>query len=326
MEKETEHLLGVDVGNTKTVYALAKSDGTVIAKFRGPGANHQETGAAEMTRRLQEGVTAVTGAAGIELGDLAAIYYGAAGADSQKDFDIMRPAMAAVGEAPFDFENDCWIALYSGTLGGPGMAVTCGTGNTNCAANARGEKMRIGGLDENLGDVLGAHAIARYATNAAVRSDDGRSEPTILARMIPEALEVKETADLIAEELSSERVTTIVRTFFDAARKGDGKSLDICWMLVKEVLSIVEQFNNGLFKKERFRLVLEGSVFKQKYEPLMTMLELALKQKYEVDIFIPPWDPVVGALVMAFQTAGIALEKMIIERITQTYEHAEWIE
>jgi len=323
---EIKNLIGVDVGNTKTVYALARTDGTVIAKYFGPGANHQETGAAEMTRRLQEGVTAVTGAAGIELGDLAAIYYGAAGADSQKDFDIMRPAMAAVVEAPFDFENDCWIALYSGTLGGPGMAVTCGTGNTNCAANARGEKMRIGGLDENLGDVLGAHAIARYAASAAVRSDDGRGEPTILARMIPEALGVKQTADLIAEEMSSERVATIVRLFFKAAQKGDGKSLDICWMLVKEVLSIVEQFNNGLFKKERFRLVLEGSVFKQKYEPLMTMLELALKQKYEVDIFIPPWDPVVGALVMAFQTAGIALEKMIIERITQTYEHAEWIE
>lgn len=321
-----KYILGVDVGNTKTVYALAQHDGTVIAKRRGPGANHQEIGAQEMTARLQRGISALLAAVHVESQDVAAVYYGAAGADSQKDFDIMRPAMSAAVEAPFDFDNDCWIALYSGTLGGPGMAVTCGTGNTNCAVNARGEKMRIGGLDEYLGDVLGAHAIARYAASAAVRSDDGRGEPTILAGMIPQALDVKETADLIAEEMSSERVTKIVRLFFEAAQKGDGKSLDICWMLVKEVLSIVAQFYNGLFKKERFRLVLEGSVFKQKYEPLMTMLELALKQKYEVDIFIPPWDPVVGALVMAFQTAGMAQEKMIVERITQTYEHAEWIE
>jgi len=187
ISKLKEYLLGVDLGNTKTVYALAKSDGTVLAIHRGPGANHQEIGAEEMTARLRNGISVVLETARLEPTDLAAVYYGAAGADSEKDFDIMRPAMAAVVDAPFDFDNDCWIALYSGTLGGPGMVVTCGTGNTNCAINAQSEKMRIGGLDENLGDVLGAHAIARYAASAAVRSDDGRGEPTILARMIPEA-------------------------------------------------------------------------------------------------------------------------------------------
>jgi len=137
---------------------------------------------------------------------------------------------------------------------------------------------------------------------------------------------VKQTADLIAEEMTSERVATIVRLFFKAAQKGDGKSLEMCWGLVKEVLAIVEEFYNGLFKGEAFRLVLEGSVFKQKYEPLMTMLELALGQKYDVDIFIPPWDPVVGAVIMAFQTVGMELKKDIVERITQTYKQAEWIE
>lgn len=325
-QKREGCLLGVDLGNTKTVYALAKSDGMVIAKIRAPGANHQEIGADEMTRRLRDGITRVIRAAGLRATDLAGVYFGAAGADTKRDFEVMRPAMAAAVAVPFEFDNDCWIALYSGTLGGPGMMVTCGTGNTNCAVNTRGEKLRIGGLDDMLGDMLGARVIARYAASAAVRSDDGRGEPTILAAMIPKALGLAETAEIIALEMTSERVATVVGTFFAAAQEGDGKSLDICWMLVKETLAIVGEFYNRLFVGEDFRLVLEGSVFKQKYEPFMTMLHLALRQKYDAEIVVPPWDPVIGALILAFRMAGIDPAQDTVHRMTTSYTSKEWLQ
>ncbi len=322
-----KYLLGVDIGNTKTVYALVRSDGEVLQKYRGPGANYQEIGAAKMTQRVRAALKQLTRAAGVNIDDLAAIYYGAAGADTPADFDIMRPAFAkAAPGVAFDFENDGWIALHCGTAGGPGMVVTCGTGNTNCAVNAAGESMRIGGLEDFLGDVLGAHSIARYAVRAAVRSEDGRDEPTILTRMIPGALGVRSNADIINLEMNSERVKIIIRTFFKAAQQGDGRSLEICWMLVKEVLKIVREFYNGLFREEdAFTLVLEGTVFKQKYQPFMQMLELALRQRYKAEIVVPGVDPVVGAVFLAFKTAGLSLDDAIVNKITQTYKSKEWL-
>ncbi len=322
-----KYLLGVDIGNTKTVYALVRGDGTVLQKYRGPGANYQEIGAGEMTRRVREALALATQAANITVDDLRAIYYGAAGADTPTDFDIMRPAFAqAAPGVDFDFENDGWIALHCGTAGGPGMVVTCGTGNTNCAVNSAGETMRIGGLEDFLGDVLGAHSIARYAVRAAVRSEDGRDEPTILTRMIPDTLGVQNNADIINLEMTGERIAAIIQTFFKAAQQGDGRSLEICWMLVKEVLKIVREFYNGLFRRESaFKLVLEGTVFKQKYQPFMNMLELALKQRYNAEIVVPEVDPVVGAVFLAFKTAGLPLDDASINRIIQTYKSTEWI-
>ena len=320
------YFIGVDIGNTKTVYTLVHEDGTVLERLRGPGANYQEIGAVEMTSRVRDAIFKLTRAAGISMEEIAAVYYGAAGADTPADFEVMRPALAeATPGAAFDFDNDCWIALYSGTKGGPGMVVTCGTGNTNCAANARDEKMRIGGLDEMLGDYLGAYSIAKYAASAAIRSEDGRDEPTILQSMLPEALGIASTADLIAMEVGPDHVTTIVKTFFKAAQAGDGKSLEMCWSLVKETLKIVREFSNGLFLDEPFTLVLEGSVFKQKYEPFMNMLKLALDQKYDVKIVVPEWDPVVGAIFLSFKTAGLSLEPAIVHRIIETYSNVEWL-
>ena len=324
--QSAKYFVGVDIGNTKTVYALVHEDGTVLQKFRGPGANYQEIGAEEMTRRVREAMLLITQAAGISVTDISAIYYGAAGADTPADFEIMRPALAeATPGVAFEFDNDCWIALHSGTKGGPGMVVTCGTGNTNCAMNAVDEKMRIGGLEEMLGDVLGAFAIARYAVSAAMRSEDGRDEPTILTSMLPKAMDIASNADFITMDINSDRVVTIVQTFFEAARKGDGKSLEICWMLVKETLKIVREFYNGLFQGESFKLVLEGSVFKQKYEPFTKMLELALHQKYDVEIVFPEWDPVVGAIFLAFKSVGVSPESAIVNRIIKTYTTVEWL-
>lgn len=326
MNKTTyKYVLGVDIGNTKTLYALTRSDGTVLHVLRGPGTNYQEIGQDEMVRRLSDGIAALIKGCGMSKHDIVAIYYGAAGADTPTDFQILEKAFVRVApDIPFDFENDGWIALHSGTLGQAGMVVTCGTGNTNFAVNNAGERMRIGGLSEFLGDVLGAYSIAAYAMQAAVRGEDGRDDPTILSTLIPRSLKVKTNADVINLQMTSELVKKIVETFFDAAQQGDGRSLDICWMLVREVLRIVHEFYSGLFQQEKcFKLVLDGTVFRKKYQPLTRMLELALRQKYDVEIIVPDYDPVVGAIFLAFKHAGYPLDKQCAERIVKTYKSVE---
>jgi N-acetylglucosamine kinase-like BadF-type ATPase len=320
-----KHFLGVDIGNTKTLYALAQPDGVVIQKHVGPGTNYQAIGVEEMVDRLSFGLSQILKKTDVSPDEIASIYYGAAGADTPTDFDILEKAFKRVApDVPFNFENDGWIALHSGTRGQAGMVITCGTGNTNFAVNSNGQRMRIGGLNEELGDVLGAYSIAAYAMQAAVRSEDGRDYPSILSSLIPVALNVETNADIINLEMNADLVKTVVETFFRAAQQGDGRALEICWKLVKEVLDIVREFYYGLFQQEKsFRLVLDGTVFRQKYEPISTMLALALHEKYNIEIIVPDYDPVLGALFLAFQHAGISVDEHLSERIIQSYKMLE---
>jgi N-acetylglucosamine kinase-like BadF-type ATPase len=323
--EDKKYVLGVDIGNTKTSYVLVNNDGIVVQFYKGLGANYQSIGENEMVARLSSSVNLMLAKQGISITDLAFIYYGAAGADTPEDFRILKEEFAkAAPGVLFDYENDGWIALHSGTCGKAGMVVTCGTGNTNSAINSAGKKLRIGGLDEHLGDEIGGYALAKAATNAAMRSEDRRDDPTILTSMLPEAIGVKSNAELINFDLDKQLVTKIIKVFFQAAQKGDGVALSICWDMVKEVLKIVREFYYMLFQEEKeFTLVLEGTVFKQKFEPFTNMLELALKQRYNVNIIVPEHDPVVGSVFLAFKGAGITLTDNITDKIISTFNKAK---
>ena len=88
----------------------------------------------------------------------------------------------------------------------------------------------------------------------------------------------------------------------------------------KEILKIVREFYYNLFRAEpSFTLVLEGTVFKQRYQPLTSMLELALNQRYSVDIVIPDYDPVAGAVFLALQKAGVEADSTVSDRVIDTF-------
>ncbi len=320
-----KYFLGIDIGNSKTLYTLADHTGVVKHVYYGKGANYQRIGRENTIKTLQTGISEVIQGAHIRGEDVSFIYYGAAGADSPEDFGVLNEIFQRVAPTiPFDFENDGWISLKSGTIDGVGMVVTCGSGNTNFAMNSFGKTRRIGGLNETLGDVLGASMIATYTCRAAARSADGRDYPTVLTRMIPDALGVDELTDIINLPRSTDVLKTVIRTLFRAVEMGDGKALEIIWSLTKEVLNIVREFYAALFVEDQhFKLVLDGSVFRAKYQPLMAMVDLALHQRYQVDIIVPDWDPVVGALLYAFEKGGMPLTKDMSDRIIQTYQDCE---
>jgi N-acetylglucosamine kinase-like BadF-type ATPase len=312
-----KYFLGVDIGATKTRYALADQTGRVIQVISDPGSSHEFCGLETAGKILKDGLNRITHDNGLSLAELEFVYFGAAGADTQEDFLQLRDLYGKIlPETSFDFENDGLIALKSGTLDGVGMVITCGTGNTNFAANKKGFVKRIGGLTPYAGDVLGAVNIAGMVCSATVRSEDGRDYPSLLARVLPEKLRVPSVKDLSNVPLSPENVQIILEVLFDCASEGDGKSLEITWIMVKETLDIVEQFHAAIFEEgEPFKLVLEGSVFKQQFAPFMRMLKLALENRYRARIIVPDWEPVAGSLLLAFDSSGMALHDSIIQNI-----------
>ncbi len=321
------YLLGVDIGNTKTQYALADTTGNIAATVYDVGASHENLGPDGAQAAITEGIGKTVAAAGIKLEQINYIYYGAAGADTADDFKLLRKVYKKVTpNIPFDFENDGFIALKSGTVDGVGMLITNGTSNTNFAMNSKGELKRIGGLSFHTGDTLGAVNIAMFVCRAAIRGEDGRAYPTVISRLITGAFSLKEVEEIKNIPLFPENIQKVVEIFFEAARMGDGVALELTWMLVKETLHIVDEFHRDLFDHgEKFKLVLDGSVFKQKYQPFMNMLELCLNQRYKdnISIVVPEWDPVLGAVFHAYEKSGHTLTKKISDRMIRTYLEKE---
>jgi N-acetylglucosamine kinase-like BadF-type ATPase len=322
-----DYYLGIDIGNTKTQYTLANEIGCIIGNHVGSGTNHQDIGQEEVFKRLNSGIEALLLKIGnISKDDISFAYFGACGADTPDEFVMLRKLFKnLLGSVPFDFDNDGIIALKNGVELDSGIVVTCGTGNTNFAVNDKGEFGRIGGLADHLGDNLGAAVIARKATYAATRSMDERDFPSILPRRICEALELNEIFDLINyDELDADMVKKINQTFFAVAEEGDGKALELVWEFTKEIIRIMEYFLLRMFSKDKkFRLALDGPVFKSDYKPFMKMINLAVKERYpNAEIVVPEYPPVLGALYFAFEKSN-KLTSKIIEKLKQSYTDQE---
>ena len=112
------HVLGIDVGGTKTVCLLGDDEGRVVASARGPGANLQAVGELELEKVLHtvmEETVAHQGAVP------SAICLGIAGVDRPEDTTVVRSIMSRIGyKARLLVVNDALIALRAGIGDGAG--------------------------------------------------------------------------------------------------------------------------------------------------------------------------------------------------------------
>jgi N-acetylglucosamine kinase-like BadF-type ATPase len=316
-QNNDEVWVGIDIGNTKSEYVACDTAGTVINFAVGPGANHQEVGYTEALSRLRESYSTL-------LPDGRTpnfVFVGAAGADTQHDFEILHTLFSEVfGSAPFAFDNDGLVALKNGLEDQRGLVVTCGTSNTNFAVDGDGRIERIGGLTDHLGDKLGAFAIARAAMSAATRGEDRRDAPTVLTRLLTSEFKVSSMRDLINLPLDSQSVRRVIESLFEATRLGDGRSLALTWDFVEEIIRIIDLFASSMFcDGDPFRVVLDGPVYRAGYTEFLTMIRLAVAERYPAEIVIPDTPPVLGAVFLAFERFGIQLTPQHFSRVRESF-------
>ncbi len=277
-------LLAVDGGASKTDVVVVATDGTVLGRARGPASNHQMVGMAAMVDNLAatvaEAVAAVAGVAGTE-GPVAPYgVYCLAGVDLPVDEEKVGAAVQAAGwTVRCDVRNDAFAVLRTGATGPFGVGVVCGTG-LNCVGIGPGNHtVRFPSLGELSGDVTpGGAWLGVRGLGLALRAGDGRGEPTVLSRLVPEHLGL-DTPEAVLEavytgELPFARLVALARVVLEAAEIGDGPSRSAVDELVGEVVAMAVAalarlellsepaevvVGGGIFENRRFfGLVLEG--------------------------------------------------------------------
>jgi len=181
--------LGFDGGGTKTDCVLLSADGAIAGEGHGGPANPLRSGFDSTFSSLRDAASKALAVAAISPNQITGVCAGLAGAGRAA---VVRPCTAFL---TVEFPNaavhlipDYEIALEAAVGTGPGVVLIGGTGSSAFGRNALGETARSGGYGPWIGDEGSAFEIGRRAVAAVARTRDLDAPATLLAEMIPAAL------------------------------------------------------------------------------------------------------------------------------------------
>jgi N-acetylglucosamine kinase len=188
------HVLGIDVGGTKTVCLLADEDGRILGEGLGPGGNLLASGEEELERVLRYVIDAAIDGRPIVVD---AICLGVAGVDREDETRTVRDLVARIGyRSRIVVVNDALIALVAGAGDAPGIVIIAGTGSIAYGRNAHNVAARAGGWGHIIGDEGSGYWIGREALAAVVRASDGRGPATQLTEAVIRHFELDDLVGL----------------------------------------------------------------------------------------------------------------------------------
>ena len=318
------YLLGVDAGATKT-YCLVSDERGSITGFGSAGTGNYEAFGLESA--MKEIDTAISGAfkeANIERADIGCFCL--AGADFPEDFEMLKKAVENLKRVDrVIIKNDSLAALRAG-LGDDkyGVVVIMGTGTNAAGIDKRGRETRLFGEGFVFGDWGGAGDIAREALHRVFRDFDGRGERTILSQMVLEFFNksdfVSLAKDLYYGRIERGKIPLLSPLVFDAAYEGDRVAVEIVKKVADETAvsawAIIKQLH---LEKESVKVVLGGSVFKAKGPLLLDLVRAELHSYVPLArIVLPRYEPVVGALLLAFDSYSEVKDPEFLSNIDVT--------
>jgi N-acetylglucosamine kinase-like BadF-type ATPase len=257
--------LGFDGGGTKTECVVLDARGAVIGQGRSGPANPLRSGYDRAFLSMGEAAVGALLAAKIRPAHVTHVCAGIAGAGRRSVARrilvfLAREFPVALAHVATDYE----IALEAAAGPGSGVILIAGTGSVAYGRNAAGETARAGGHGPWLGDEGSAFDIGRRAVSAVARVRDMDAPVTVLAEMIPYALECPDWDDLMLRIMKSpdEVFPKLFPVVAEAANAGDSTAKEILFASAIGLGNIAMVVIRRLgMKDQEFPLVKCGGVF-----------------------------------------------------------------
>ncbi|MFO7881733.1 MAG: BadF/BadG/BcrA/BcrD ATPase family protein [Kosmotogaceae bacterium] len=320
-----KYCLGIDVGNTKTVGSICSTDGSVLCSIRTKGANFQTVGIEKSLKILLELVNTCLNKTNLNSEDIKSSFFGVAGADSKDDKRIIKSILEKLPLQNYDFENDGRISLKASTVDDKGILITCGTGTVAFAGNGR-KIFRLSGLSSNFGDRLGSEYIASRVMSSIIRAKDGRGQLTKMVEMLEkkigksaESLMIMDYPDSSSDD---DYVPLLIDIFLKAGEEYDAVALKLFLEITEEIEIEVKVLQQNAELSGKIPLILDGHFFKNAGNFFYKMLSSRLPEN--LDIVIPDYDPVIGALMLAVEKYK-PLTVDIVSKLKSCYKRCEQI-
>jgi len=321
------YYIGLDGGGTKTVCLLGSERGEVLARGVAGPSNHNTVGLEQAQAALKTCICDAIDKHGPRFHDIESIAIGMSGIDRPADRALITEIIDKLG-LRFRLrlvDNDASIALAGATHGQPGVVIICGTGSIAFGMNSKGERRRSSGWGPVLGDEGSGYDIGRQAMIAALRDADGRGHATILRRMLIEHLQLSSIENLVGkvygERMPANEIAALAPLVFTAASKDDDVATKILANAGKELaeaaVAVIHKLGLG---ETEFDVALVGSVFKSTGILKDVLIEMIYRSAPLAKVIAPRFEPVVGALIMAYKNSGLEITDDLLETIAKSLQ------
>ena len=316
-------VMGIDVGNTKTLAVVADRTGRVLGYGRNAKANiyaHVERALSVLVQVQQQAL------AGLEGARIGYLVLSATGADWPEDFAELRRALRAssgVGDR-FTVVNDAVAAIWTGSPTGEGVAVAIGT---SAGTGARkGERVWHSSFWQ---EPEGAVQLGQLALRAIYRAELGLTPPTSLTEAFLDHFALPNVEALLhaftarAAPLGEAEAGGAARLLLGEAQRGDEVAAEIVKRHAQALgdYAVIAAYKVGL-NAEAFPLILTGGVMRHLSSLLKDELTKHVcrdlpKATYRKSDF----EPVGGALCIALDALGYHTPT-VREALRMTLPHA----
>ncbi len=308
----TQYFLGVDGGQSSTTAIIGDEQGRVLGIGRGGPCNHIKTG--DGRAKFEN---AILGALPISGLHFRAACLGFSGGPKDKA-DLVREMIHA---DEYNITNDGLIALTGATGGAPGIIVVAGTGSIAYGRNSVGQTGRAGGWGYIYGDEGGGFDLTREAVRAALRMEECWGPSTTLKDKLLNAVGADNANDLMHRFYTTDfprpQIASYSKLVDEAAREGDRVAIEILNRAAQQLAGFASSVRQALFTKNEPATVCPvGNVYKS--EILRTRFEMLIGLE-EANTFAEPlYGPASGALIEAWQMAGITPETRFLPKEEKT--------
>jgi N-acetylglucosamine kinase-like BadF-type ATPase len=314
------YILGLDGGGSKTFVAVVDEKGNLLGKGISGHGNYQnqEVGIDGVLSNYRSAIDMALQEASLSIDDIEFAQFGLAGADREKDFNILRPALKTLGFQAWDLVCDTYEGLRTASRENIGVVLVCGSGTNAAGRNTFGDTKQIGGFGYLFGDTAGGSYLAQEAFRAACRDFERRGLKTTLRKKIADYYKMKDMGEVLDYYYDNDLYQTnldMCKLLHDAADEGDFVSIDILKYVGRELGIAANSviYHLGGFNDVDIPIVLVGSVVqKGKNEYLLKELENTIRSENQNFHFvIPKMEPVYGSVLLAMDHLGIQVDREI---------------
>jgi N-acetylglucosamine kinase-like BadF-type ATPase len=320
------YVVGVDGGSTKTIALVADSRGRILGFGRAGNCCWYAIGKEQAEKVIALAVQMALGKAHVSPAQVEFAAYCITGADWPEDApmltELLRPARLS---RKLMVRNDAFAALRAGTAEPYGVVVCDGTGTNTAVRAPDGREWAYGfWVDDG-----GAGNLSRAALRAVLRAEDGRGQPTLLTASVLAYLGYPTTEALlramVAHSVPQARMTTVCPLVFEAAERGDRVACDLIVRHGHEMgLYATAGIRRFAMQDLAFDVVLSGSVFKGRGPLLVDTIRTDVLAVAPLARIVKPCcEPVIGAVILALEAAGVTVDQDVLACLYQSQPAAE---
>lgn len=321
-------LLGIDGGGSKTDALVSDGTGRVLGWGQSEGSNYQTLGLDPARDHIRQAACRALDGRRASFGA-----YCLAGADLPPDLVLLEPVLRGLSLAEeFQIYNDVIAVFRAGSSQRFGMAVVCGAGFNAGGIGRDGREVRLPSLGAVTGDCGGGEYLGVAALGAAFRAWDGRGKPTRLQDMVLKTLGAPDmpalAEQLVQGQVTAPQVIALAPLVFSAAAAGDALARRLVRDQGREIgISILAILRRLDLLETACQVVLGGSVFYGEGSLLMNTIKKTICLSAPLaEIKRLETRPVVGALLLAADRAGLVADEVFMSNLRATLPDALKIE